>query len=192
MRTNNRTILLNTVSFFSCRLLLSYNTVWVSLRKMNWKANIFLPPHTYTGSAETDWPLSTCTLRTQLYLASCHLGLIFFPSDISKLHNAKQISFDAKARSRRMSRPACFSTFRQPDKLLLIFITHCWRVKFLLHGAQCLKRKKQMQYLGIAVQSTVNNFQIQQLSAPLIFTQSKLFPLQFGLFFFLIRKQRQS
>lgn len=80
MRTNNRTILLNTVSFFSCRLLFSYNiyTVWVSLRKMNWKANIFLPPHTYTGSAETDWPLSTCTLHTQLYLASCHLGLIFF------------------------------------------------------------------------------------------------------------------
>lgn len=39
-----------------------------------------------------------------------------------------------------------------------------------------------MQYLGIVVQSTVSNFQIQQLSAPVIFTESKLFPLQFGIF----------
>lgn len=39
-----------------------------------------------------------------------------------------------------------------------------------------------MQYLGIVVQSTVNNFQIQQLSAPVVFTESKLFPLQFGIF----------
>lgn len=101
--------------------------------------------------------LSTHTLCIQLYLASYHLGLIFFPSDISKLHNAKQISFDAKARWRRMSRPACFSMFRQLDELLLILTTHCWRVKIFLQRLKVWK-EKQMQYLGIAIQSTVSNF----------------------------------
>lgn len=54
--------------------------------------------------------------------------------------------------------------------------------KFSYRGSMPQK-KNQMQYLGIVVQSTVNNFLIQQLSAPLIFTQSKLFHLQFGVFF---------
>lgn len=151
----------------SLRFLLSYNIYifWVSLRKMNWKASIFLPAQTYKGSAKTDWPLFICTLRTQLYLASCHLGLIFF----FHLTSASFIMQSKFLLMLRLHKEEWAGQHVSPhlDSQMNSYSSspHATEVSRFSNRGSMSCKKERMQYLGIVVLLTGGNVQIQQMSA---------------------------
>lgn len=142
LTSHDPTVLVKAVRGFChagfCSAIYSIYTVWDSLRK---KKSKYFSSSSHLKRLSKNWLASFYmhTLYSALF-STMPSGLFFFPSDISKLHNAKQISFNAKARSRRMNRPSYFS--RKPDELLLILTTCYWRVKVFLQRLNALQEKK--------------------------------------------------